>query len=143
MNRFFSKGQSLVEVIVALAIAALVAVGLVKATSFGIKNTRFSSNQSQLKSIAQKNINEIIRNQQLNYQQFWEGPIDLPAEFESSTFYDDEDYCLTRKVTDATDGSEKKAKIEIEIFWESKDENVPCSNVGYNHSFKLSTYVAE
>lgn len=137
MNK--SDGQSLVEVIVALAIAALVAVGLVKATSFGIKNTRFSSNQSQLKSIAQKKINEIVFEAKQNPLEFW-AAFPPPS---TSEFNDTDDYCWTTKVTDATDSDGRKAKIEVEIFWESKGEITGCNSASYNHSFKLTTYVAE
>jgi len=54
------KGQSLIEIIVALALASLVAVGLVRVTTVSIKGSRYSSDQSKITALAQRQIARIV-----------------------------------------------------------------------------------
>lgn len=61
MRRFFKKkeGQSLLEVLVALAVALLVILALVQAVTTAIKSSGFAKRKAQATSLAQEGIEKV------------------------------------------------------------------------------------
>jgi len=138
------KGQSLIEIIVALALASLVAVGLVRVTTTSIKGSRYSSNQSKITALAQKKIAEIIDYKNANPGQFWGWTYTLPDEEVTS-----EGYCLDSNITNVSDQlhptppdpEAKMALINVKVFWDEKGAGIQCASKNYNHSLNFDTYV--
>lgn len=140
------KGQSLLEIIVALALASLVAVGLVRATTTSIKGSRYSADQSRMTALAQKQIARIIDHKNEN-RSFWNGGASYyPSGFNRQD-YNSEGYCLYTTVTDATselglpDPDAKMAKINVKAFWDEKGGGTQCASRSYNYSLSFDTYV--
>lgn len=144
MSRF-SLGQSLWEVIIAIALVALVAVGLVRASSFGVRNTRFSEDQSRLTSLAQERIGQVINYINDNYHSFWAAPA-RPASILEDDYRAEGDYCLATSVVDPGEVPQM-AVITVRVFWESKNDFNPsspdCEDVYFNHSLTFETKVAK
>ena len=59
-NNNFEKGQSLVEVVVALSIAVLIVIAFTNATLVAVRDAQFAKNQNQATRIAQRSL-ELIR----------------------------------------------------------------------------------
>lgn len=77
----FQKGQSLFEVIAALAVAVIIILALVKASTISIKNTSFSRNQSLATRYAQESIEEARKIRDENFADFFvNGYCDKSAE---------------------------------------------------------------
>lgn len=72
MNLEKNQGQSLVEIVIALAIVGLVLIGLVRTVTLSLKNMEFSTNKNLALNLAQAKMEE-IRNQRdsLNWEKFW------------------------------------------------------------------------
>lgn len=140
------KGQSLIEIIVALALASLVAVGLVRVTTTSIKGSRYSSDQSKITALAQRQIAKIVDHENQDTS-FWNGGINYyPAGFlqeDDST----EGYCLHTTVSDETaqlggiPATGKMAKINVKVFWDEKEAGTQCADKNYNYSLSFDTYV--
>lgn len=141
-----NDGQGLWEVIIALAIAGLVAIGLVRATSTSIKSSRFSADQSQLTALAQQKIALIVDHKNKNYNSFWGGQY-FPDGFvnpDSTT----EGSCLLTTVTPGQlptttpDYAEAKmVQINVKVFWDEKGAGAQCNGLDFNHSLNFDTYV--
>ena len=143
------KGQSLIEIIVALALASLVAVGLVRVTTVSIKGSRYSSDQSKITALAQRQIARIVDHENKDTS-FWNGGVNYyPAGFDQQ---DDslEGYCLYTTVTDVSValptttpdyGKAKMAKINVKVFWDEKAGTAQCAGKNYSHSLSFDTYV--
>ncbi|MGI5826138.1 MAG: type IV pilus modification PilV family protein [Patescibacteria group bacterium] len=157
----YIKGQSLFEIVVALAIVALVAVGLVRATSFSVKNTRFSTDQTKLTSLAQKRINQIIDYKNNKSKAFFDGhylpffSVDFPCQGSGTTCTEEpenEDYCLA--ITALLDNpseiptlapnyaSAKVVTIQVNVYWERGGSGADCGTHEYNHSINFMTKIA-
>jgi len=147
----FQEGQSLIEVIIALAIAGLVAVGLVRATTVSIKGSRYSIDQSKITALAQKQIATIVDYRNSNPGDFWEGnyyPLDFNRQDDTIP-----GYCLLTTVIDATltpgllptttpdYANAKMAQINVKVFWDEKGTGTQCAGKDYNHSLSFDTYV--
>ena len=138
------KGQSLIEIIVALAIASLVAVGLVRVTTTSIKGSRYSSDQSKITARAQKKIAEIIDYKNAHPDVFWGWTYTLPDEEVSS-----EGYCLDSTITNVSDQlhptppdpDAQMALINVKVFWDEKGAGTQCAGKKYNYSLSFDTYV--
>ncbi|HUW24053.1 MAG TPA: hypothetical protein VMW04_00325 [Patescibacteria group bacterium] len=151
MSQKNSAGQSLWEVIIALSIAGLIALGLVRATGSSVKSTRFSSDQSRLTALAQEKIAQIIDYKNKNYKKFWETEyLTLPPDISGTEHNEEEDYCiLTRLLEDSNNlptetpnwGQAKMVKISVDVFWESKSSNPECREADFNHKLKFETTV--
>ena len=137
------KGQSLIEIIVALALASLVAVGLVRVTTTSIKSSRYSSDQSRMTALAQKKIAEIIDYKNAHPTGFWTY---IPLE----EYVALEGYCLHPSITDVSDQlhptppdpDAKMALINVKVFWDEKaGVGTQCANKNYNYSLSFDTYV--
>ena len=141
----FQEGQSLIEVIIALAIASLVAVGLVRATTVSIKGSRYSIDQSKVTARAQKKIADIIDYKNSHPTEFWGGSYHPPDEY-----VDSEGYCLHSAITDVSGNlptttpdhaNAKMAQINVKVFWDEKGTGTQCAGKDYNHSLSFDTYV--
>jgi len=136
------KGQSLIEIIVALALANLVAVGLVRVTTTSIKGSRYSSDQSKITALAQKKIAEIIDYKNAHPIGFWTY---IPLE----EYIASDGYCLHPAITDVSDQlhptppdpEAKMALINVKVFWDEKEAGNQCASKNYNHSLNFDTYV--
>ena len=156
MKNILNKGQSLWEVIIALAIVSLIAVGLVRTTGFSVKNTRFSTDQSKLTALAQKRIAQIIDQKNANPADFWEDGRyfpsgDFPCAGGSVCIEEDpeEDYCLKINILDSSleiptsapnYESARMATILVKVFWE-KGGNINCGENQYRHSLDFQTNI--
>lgn len=139
------KGQSLIEIIVALALASLVAIGLVRVTTTSVKGSRYSSDQSKMTALAQKKIAVIVDHENQSTS-FWNGGISYyPAGF-SRQDYSTDGYCLYTTVTDETaqlvlPAPAKMAKINVKVFWDEKGAGTQCNGLNFNYSLSFDTYV--
>lgn len=136
-------GQSLWEVIIALAIASLIAVGLVRITSSVIKGTRYSSDQNQVTALAQKTMAEIIDQKNQNPQSFWE--VFSPPSGEMVGIY-----CLRKETKDVSTllPTGRMAQVLIDVFWDQKGSLSDCGSVSvgkanYQHFLHFDTYVTD
>jgi len=144
----FSSGQSLWEVVIALAVAGLIVVGLVKVTSSSVKSSRFSKDQSQMTAIGQARINQIIDYINKNYNTFWSNPI-RPTLIPHYDYKASEDYCLLTEVIDKSadfptttpDYAEAKmVTIFVDVFWGLESEGTQCDNKKFSHKLHFETY---
>lgn len=143
-----NKGQSIWEVVIALGIAGLVALGLVKVTTMSIKGSRFSSDQSKITALAQKKFAEVIDYKNKN-PSFWTE--DYPNHFDAEVYDAGEGYCIATDVSDASSklpdttpnyGEALMAKITVAVFWdEITAGEYQCDGKTFSHSLNFDTYV--
>jgi len=149
-----NKGQSLWEVVIALAISSLVALGLVRLTSSSIKTTRFSSDQSRMRLLMESKRSEIINEANENPVSFWSnGYLTLEGEVYNET----DDYCIKTDIVDVSGddhilptttpnySSARILSIAIDIFWGSGsrgNNNLECSDVYFAHTLRFETYLS-
>lgn len=132
-----NQGQSLIEVLAALAMATLVILGIVKATTISVKNANYSRGQTQAVSLAQKKIAGIIALKNNNPLTFF---ISLPN-------YDDEtieEFCLKTTLTDISPAAPlgaKMARIQIIVYWGENGAGSDCSGKQYFHNYHVETDV--
>ncbi len=146
MNQKKSQGQSLWEVIIALSVAGLIALGLVRATGSSVKSTRFSSDQSRYTALAQEKISQIVDYKNKKYNEFWGGNY-FPDDFIQKDLVTEGDYCLWTKVMPTDDWpagytpktDDKMVKITVDVFWESKVAEPDCAEADFNHKLKFET----
>lgn len=139
------KGQSLWEVIIALAIVGLVITGLAKAITMAVKGSRFSASQSSATVMTQKKIAELIDKKNKDWISFW-----AMTSLGISTDTSNEGYCLLTLVTDVTADnlptetpnwtSAKMAKISVDVFWDEKGSGNDCNSKSYSHKLHFDTY---
>jgi len=104
------KGQILVELMMALAVVAMVMIGLVQVSTRSINNADFSKNQSEATSYATAAIEcAMAQRSALGWQVFFAAPTigacgTLPSNY-------------TREVKFTPSGSE--IKVDVEVFWEA------------------------
>lgn len=67
MNRLTFKGQSLLELVVGISIVAVVLIALVVTTTYSLRNTQFSKNQSLATKFAQENLEKVRTIKIANY----------------------------------------------------------------------------
>lgn len=142
------KGQSLIEVLVAIAIVALVALGLVRVTTSSVRNTSYSNDQNQASILAQKKISEIIAQKNTNPASF----------FNSLPFFPDDTttnpaYCILTLLVNKTADlptttpdyiSAKMAKILVKVYWGEKDgtcTSCDCGTKNYNNNQEFETQI--
>ena len=137
------RGQSLVEVLIALAIACLVALGLVRLSTISIRSTRYSSDQSKATAFAQKKIGEIIEDKGQYPTQFWDGTYTPTDEYDSV-----EDSCVKGSLSDISLPTTtpnysiaKMKQITVSVYWENTGAGDQCGGKNFNHSLTFTTYV--
>ena len=148
-----NRGQSIIEVIVALAITGLIAIGIVKVTSTSVKSSRYSTDETKATQIAEKIIAENRNESESDPDNFWlrvnTGIGIIPADIDSQ-------FCplvvlLNNKSDLPTDmpdfANANMAQITVYVFWDLKDSgSASCSSLGngnanYSHKIQLDSYV--
>lgn len=148
------NGQSLWEVLIALMLASLVALGLVRVSTTSVKSSSFSSEQSRMTAYAQQRMSEIVDFKNKNQDLFWDGTQYFPSpgpvgENIWRELNDTEHYCTISTVSDANslipteapDYVNAKMKvINVKIFWE-EGSGTDCDGKEYVHNLSFDTYV--
>lgn len=141
------NGQSLMEVIIALAVASLVAVGLVRVGATAVKSGRFSRDQSRMVNFAQGKIATIVDYKNTNPDAFWTVSY-YPPNFDTVDYNEAEGYCVMTSVTPVVLPPEtpnfaeaKMVQINVKIFWDEKGAGTQCDGKDFNHSLNFDTYV--
>jgi len=142
-RKICQEGQSLWEVVIAVAITALVALGLVRTGTYSVKSSKFASDQSRFTALAQESLVQAVDQRTTDPVSFWSsfGAVvtDNPAE----------GYCLKRKTEDKTGdlpgdvqaNGGKMALISVDIFWDEKGSGSQCASKDFSHNLQLDTYV--
>jgi Tfp pilus assembly protein PilV len=142
-------GQSLFEIIIALAIVSLIAVGLVRASGFSVKNTRFSADQSSLTALAQKRIAQIVDKKNSDYQKFFNGEYlpqsdDFPCEGDNTLCVEEhEDYCLKIQVNERSEESATIVTIKVDAYWGRGEKGTDCGEYDYSYKISFKTEVTD
>ena len=136
-----TKGQSLIEVLIALAIVAMVILGIVKASTFSVSNSLYSQDQSIASNLAQKKTSEIISLKNSFPLTFFDTLPSYPDDLS-----DDSRFCTKTTLTSADDeipsGSpvgSRMAKIEVIVFWGEEGDGFDCTDKQYRYQFNLET----
>ena len=127
-----NKGQSLIEILVALGIASLVLLGIVKASTVSVKNANYSQNQTMATSLAQKKMAEVIKLKNLNPTSFF-------SSGQTSEQEPLENYC--RKTVVSSNGF--TATIVIDVFWGEEGEGSDCDLKKYLYKYHLESNVTD
>lgn len=136
-----NKGQSLIEVLVAITIASLVAIALVRATGTSIKNSTYSRDQSAATDLAQKKINTVIDDKNQNPTSFF---TTLPSYLDDVTTAG---FCLKTTLSSVSilptppDANAKMAKIVETVFWEDTGGGSDCNARSYRYKTSFETNV--
>ena len=128
-----NNGQSLIEVLAALGIVALVILGIVKATTVSVKNANYSQSQTKAVSLAQKKISEIINLKNTSPQSFFES---LPPTTQEPV--NGGEYCVKTEVS-SIDG--QTATIKVYVYWSENGAGSDCSSKKYFHKYYVETNV--
>lgn len=104
-----SKGQTLLEVILAIGVACIVLIGLTRAVTVALRNAQFAKNQALATQYAQEGMEKARQLRDQDPDVFWN---------KSGTETEDLGN-FTREVTyDEIEGN-KKMKIEVVVSWDS------------------------
>lgn len=143
-----SKGQSLWEVVIALGLASIVAVGLVKVSTTSVKSSRYSADQSAITALAQKKIAQIVEHKNKNPNLFWAGQY-YPTGFVNPDF-GTTGYCLLTRVSDSSSDLPtappglpvaKMFLINVKVYWDEIGLGTQCNNKNFIHVLNFDTYV--
>lgn len=136
MRNFYpgSKGQTLVETIIALAVATLIVSALVVGATVSIKNARLAKDQSLATKYAQEAIERARSYRDQNgWTEFWDDKIASPTpetDYPGSIF--------TRTVTygnsETIPGAADRAKVTVTVQWTEGSRE---------HQSKLDTYLTK
>ena len=134
-----NSGQSLIEVLAALGIVALIILGIVKATTVSVKNANYAQNQTQAVSQAQKKISEIITSKNDNPKLFFENLVNY------NSLVTDGQFCLKTTLKDIsppTPLEARMANIKVIVYWGENGEDDPqCDGKKYLHNYQVQTDV--
>lgn len=127
------KGQTLVEMIVALAVAILIITSLVAGTVTAVRNAGFAKNQSLATKYAVEGMEEArIYRDQNGWDKFWtdkvsstEGPAVVGSIFLKTIEYKD----VSEPV-----GAENRAQVTVIVSW---------TEGGRTHKSELTTYLTK
>lgn len=141
-------GQSLIEVVIALAIVGLIAVGLVKISTTSIRNARYASEQAGAVALGEKKLAELRVYAANNSITFW--TIKMPVYADSGT---SDAYCwlftatLGLMPTETTPRYSESsiADVKVYVFWDNIG-NFTCSSLetglaNYGHYLEFSTLI--
>jgi len=144
-KQVFNKGQSLVEIMIALSIVAIGALALSKAVTTSIKSSRFSEEQNFANSLAQKKIADYINQKNTDPITFFTL---LPIN--SYTLDSTGLYCLFSEVSVSSDPevpAGTMALISVDVYWNWKSSSsINCSAPdisSFEHTIKQQTYVTK
>jgi Tfp pilus assembly protein PilV len=115
--RIFNKGQSLVEILIALSVASISAVAIVRAVTVSTKNSRTSQEQKTALSLAQTEISNETENRNLTRNTYF---TTVPSP--TAVFSSDSHYCVYKNFTDISSElvSGTMFKLEVDVFWNWK-----------------------
>lgn len=121
------KGQSLIEVLIAVAIATIVVVVLVRITSRSVTNATYARNYSLATKYAQDSIEQARALRELNSAAFFAGTgqCDLTDHPDQAEYF-----TRARSCTLAVNGTTKTMSIEVTVSWQDNNGT---------HASKLST----
>jgi Tfp pilus assembly protein PilV len=120
-----SRGQSIIEVVVALALVALVVLGLVKVSISSINNSAFARDQRAATKYAQEGIESTRQCKEEDEVAFWNSSCPVLAAPSNTKF--------TRQIT-YTQIEEGKMQIDVIVSWtDSKGQ----------HESNLTTYLTK
>jgi Tfp pilus assembly protein PilV len=138
LSKKIQSGQSLIEVLTALAVVLLVIIALIRATTTSMKGSDFAKTQSSATSYGQEAIEWIRAERDKNWDNLADGTYCLkssPIEsWPSQGDCGDEDYLegtkFKRRATLTKEG--EKVKIEVIVGWQDSSGD---------HQSQLSTYL--
>lgn len=158
MRKTHEQGQSLLEVIIALSIAALIVVGLARVSLSAIRSSRFSQDQSLVTSLGQKMLSLMESEKNTDPERFWpaveacqdttDGCNHSLQGYGFENFVGE--YCYVMKVANAYSllplttpnyANAKMAKIMVDVYWEEKGAGLECQNKIFSHKVHLESYV--
>lgn len=158
MRRTRERGQSLLEVVIALSIISLVVLALAKVGISALRNSRFSQSQSLATSLGQKMLSLMVSEKNTAPEDFWravENCVDplgcyhsLDGQFESFVG----EHCYVMKLVNAYSllptttpnySQAEMAKIMVDVYWDEKGtaEVNECVGKIFSHKIHLETYV--
>ena len=118
-----SQGQTLIEMLLAVSIAALVLIGLTKAVVIGLRNARFAKNQSLATQYAQETMEKIrVERDQNNWNGFKSNCTFGLSPLSDSNFIRDlqcECYIDENPTGDCSNVDVNKMKVTVTISWGS------------------------
>ena len=121
---FANRGQSIVEVVVALALIAAVVLGLVKVTITSINNAAFARDQRSATKYAQEGIENARKLKEEDEVAFWN-----KSGAEIATFGN-----FTRTITYTVIEAQKKMDVLVEVSWQDSKGT---------HKSSLQTYLTK
>lgn len=146
----FEKGQSLWEIVIALSIAGIIALGLIKLTTSAVRNSGFSRDQGQVTNLAKKRIAEVITYKNTNPNEFWANFPFLPPSIPASQLIDG--FCLLTELSEPGAGEglpsstpnwaqARMAKITVDVLWEQAGSSGSCLESNYKNKLHFETFV--
>ncbi len=106
------KGQSLVEVIVAIAVVGVVLVSMVLSATIGIKTSRIARDRSEARHLVENRQEEVRRERDLNQETFFLMGTRVDPVTKIGTT---PEYSLTTSYTEMVPG--EKYQVEVSASW--------------------------
>ncbi|MBL7158914.1 type II secretion system protein [Candidatus Microgenomates bacterium] len=127
-----NKGQTLVEMVVTLAVAVMVISSLVVGVTVSIKNTRFAKNQSLATKYAQEAMEQVrLDRDQDGWIAFWTKVSSIETPGIPNTIFSKQIEYIDES---DPDGANNRAKIIVTVSW---------TEGGREHRSKLTTYLTK
>ncbi|MBU2577210.1 type II secretion system GspH family protein [Patescibacteria group bacterium] len=149
MNK--QKGQSLWEIIIALTIASLVAVGLIRSTSTAVKTTRFSRDQTEATALAQKKLSSIVDSRYSDPAVFWTRVPNPGDTYNYPHDISNVGYCIKSSLFNDYNSldsstpnrvSAKLVKVSVDIYWAEEGAGTDCGSKNYQYTLHFDTHVS-
>ncbi len=107
------NGQSLIEVIVAMAVAILIVGGLLSAVIVAVRNSQFAKSQVLATKYAEEGMENTRQQRDTNWDTFWtkKGTTEGPAIISGTTF------SRSIKYEDVSGGAGDKMKVTVTVSW--------------------------
>jgi Tfp pilus assembly protein PilV len=131
INKNKASGQSIIEVVIALALMVLVVLGLVKVTVSSINNSAFARDQQTATKYAQEGLERARKCKEQTEADFW--AMRCPA-LPALSVKDEAKFDREINYTDESVGDELKMYVEVVVSWND--------NRG-THQSKLETYLSK
>ncbi len=107
------KGQSLIEVIVAMAVAIIIVGGLLVAVIVAVRNSQFAKSQVQATKYAEEGMENTRQQRDTDWDTFWakKDTTDGPAVISGTIF------SRSVKYEDVSGGADDKMKVTVTVSW--------------------------
>ena len=125
------SGQSLLEVIVALAVTTLVLTSLVSATVVSVRNARFAKNQSLATKYAQEALERV---RIYRDQSDWDNIFKTESNCENPPNLSTLPLLYNRVINCSLDAGERRMTVEVTVSW---------TEAGRSHQGQLTTYLTK